>query len=68
MQQKLAHKVMCIGEHVTGIVGCFAFYHAPNLLPYTISKAHSVKHVKLADIASPQKPPPEVVARKLFEA
>ena len=26
MQQKLAHKVMCIGEHVTGIVGCFALY------------------------------------------
>ena len=26
MQQKLAHKVMCIGEHVTGIVGCFGLY------------------------------------------
>ena len=26
MQQKLAHKEMCIGEHVTGIVGCFALY------------------------------------------
>ena len=67
MQQKLAHKVMCIGEHVTVIIGCFALY-PPNLLLNTTSKAHSVKHVKLADIAGPQKAPPEVVARKLFQA
>jgi hypothetical protein len=41
--------------------------HAPNLLLNTTSKAHPVKHVKLADIARPQKAPPEEVARKLFE-
>ena len=66
MQQKLAHKVMCNGGHVTGIVGCFAFY-PPNLLLNTTSRAHSAKHVKLADIAWSKKVTPEVVTRKLFE-
>ena len=46
------------------LLAALLFIHAPNLLRYTISKAHSVKHVKLADIARPQKAPPEVVARK----
>ena len=68
MQQKLAHKVMCIGAHVTGIVGCFALYPCTQFTSLYYKKAHSVKHVKLADIARPQKAPPEVVARKLFEA
>ena len=54
MQQKLAHKVVCNGAHVTDIVGCFALY-PPNLLLNTTSRAHSVNHVKLADIARPQK-------------
>ena len=40
--------------HFTGIVGCFALY-PPNLLLNTTSRAHSVKQVKHADIASPHK-------------
>ena len=65
-QQKLVHDVMCNGAHVTGILGCVALY-PPNLLLNTTNRAHSVKHVKQADVARPQKAPPEVDARTLFE-
>ena len=65
MQQKLARKVMCHVENVTGIGGCFALY-LPNLLLKTISE-HSVKHIQLAYITRPKNAPPEVVKRNLFE-
>ena len=54
MQKKRAHKGMCHGARVTGIVGCFAFY-PPKLLLNTI-RADSVKYIKLGDLAT-LKPP-----------
>ena len=45
--------VVCYGAPVTGIIGCFALY-PPNLLLIT-SKSHSVKRLKLGDLARPQK-------------
>ena len=52
VQQKLAHKVMCHCAPSTGIVVCFALDPA-NLLLNT-SRAHSMKRIKLTDIARPK--------------
>ena len=52
VQQKLAQKVINNGEHDNGIVGCVTLCQS-NLLLNTTSRAHSVKHVKLANIARP---------------